>query len=121
MQRSRGLSAWQQALGHGKPNEIGQHRISAPPPVSDGAAAERVIKGLKTANRNLRAQLRDMKAFYEEQSRLKGVMPQKTYAKIMMAMHTDRQLRARPGWRPSRPSGAACECRSTLRLLLSTP
>ena len=47
------------------------------------------IAGLMKANRELRAKLRRMHQFYEDESNRKGIMTFSTYGKLMKCLHPD--------------------------------
>jgi hypothetical protein len=47
------------------------------------------IAGLMKANRELRAKLRRMHQFYEDESSRKGIMAFSTYGKLMKCLHPD--------------------------------
>jgi hypothetical protein len=47
------------------------------------------VARLKATNRELRAKLREMRNFYEEQSQKRGVMAFSTYGKLMKCVHPD--------------------------------
>ena len=61
---------------------------SAPTP---DEARDRQIKGLKTANQNLRAKLRYFEQHYNEAIALAGGMPRKTKNAVDMVLHPDRR------------------------------
>jgi hypothetical protein len=62
-------------------------KLAKPTPPPDGEDPR--IARLTKANSELRSKLRHMQQFYEEQSRLKGVMPFTTYTRLMRCVHPD--------------------------------
>jgi hypothetical protein len=53
------------------------------------ATANKEIARLKEVNKELRIEIREMRGWYEEESRRKGIMPFMTYGKLMKCLHPD--------------------------------
>ena len=61
------------------------------PPLPPDEQRERIIKGLKTANQNLRRKLHHMERHAEDMQREKGQMPFRTRGAILKVLHPDQR------------------------------
>ena len=85
------LADMAQAFRNERKRRTAPKQVEKPAPPTPDEERDRQIKGLRTANANLRAKLRGIEQAYQDSIALAGGMPRKTQNAIDLALHPDRR------------------------------